>query len=57
MSFNLVPIRSVFVTALIVGKFKRSLMDVARSAIEIKFTGVVIKAPSNRKMFVGYQTS
>jgi hypothetical protein len=35
---------------LIVGKFKRNLIDVARRAIETKFTGVVINAPSKRNM-------
>ena len=37
---------------LIVGKFNRNLIDVARSAIDTKFTGVVIKAPSKRNMFI-----
>jgi len=52
MSFSLVPIRSVFVNTLIVDIFKRNLIDVARSAIETKFTGDVISAPSKRKIFV-----
>ena len=50
LSFS--PIRSVFVITFIVGKFKRNLIDVAKSAIETKFIGVVINAPSKRKMLV-----
>ncbi len=52
MSFSLVPMRSVFFNTLIDGKFRRYLIDVARSVIETKFTGDVIKAPSKRKILV-----
>ena len=52
ISFNLSPIRSVLVRTLIVGKFKRNLIDVASNAIETKLTGEVISDPSKRKTFV-----